>query len=158
MQKLGIKLHKSTIARILHDFRKQGDVKQGLTWRKFIKSHMESLFTMDFFTVDSISNKRFIVFFIIHLKTQKILSYDITTNPVKRFVEQRIEELMWKRDLKKIYLIHDRSGEFNFIDYKSHNITDIKTSYKSSNMNAFAERFIGSVCAQSNVQRCAENS
>jgi len=47
--KLGIKLNKRTIARILNDFRKQGKIRKGLTWKKFIKSHMESLFAMDFY-------------------------------------------------------------------------------------------------------------
>jgi len=51
------------------------------------------------------------------LKTRTKVSFDITTNPVKRFVEQRIDNLMWERDLKKIFLRHDRSGEFCFIDY-----------------------------------------
>jgi len=101
--KLGIKLDKRTIALILHDFRKQGKIRKGLTWKKFIKSHMESLFAIDFFTVDSIFNKRYYVFFIIHLKTRKIVSFDITTNPVKRFVEQRIDDMMWEQDFKKLF-------------------------------------------------------
>jgi len=143
--KLGIKLDKRTIARILNNFRKKGKVKNGLTWKKFIKSHLETLFAMDFFTVDSIFNKRYYVFFIIYLKTREIVCFDITTNPVKRFVEQRIDDLVWDRDFNKIYLIHDRSGEFCSINYKSRNINDITTSYKSPDLNAFAERFIGSI-------------
>ena len=57
--KLGIKLDKRTIARILNDFRKKDKVKNALTWKKFIKSHFGTLFAMDFFTVDSIFNKRY---------------------------------------------------------------------------------------------------
>jgi len=143
--KLGIELDRRTIARILIDFRKKGKVKKSLTWRKFIKSHFDSLFSMDFFTIDTFFNKRFYIFFIIRLATREIIHFDITINPTKRFVEQRLNDLMWNRKDKKIYLIHDRSGEFCYIDYKSRNITNITTSYKSPNMNAFAERFVRSV-------------
>jgi len=95
--KLGIKLDKRTIARILNYFRKKGKVKNVHTWKKFIKSHFDSLFAMDFFTVDSISNKRYYIFFIIYLKTREIVYFDITI------------------------------------------------SYRSPNLNAFAERFVGSI-------------
>ena len=51
--KLGIVLSRSTIRRIIAGFRKQGKIKSAFTWRKFIKSNIESLFAMDFFTVDT---------------------------------------------------------------------------------------------------------
>ena len=144
--KLGIELDKRTIANILADFRKKGKVKKALTWKKFLKSNFDSLFAMDFCTVTTLFNKTFYVFFVMYLKTREIVSFGITTNPIKRYVEQKLEDLMWGRaDEKKIYLIHDRSGEFCFIDYESLNIEDITTSYKSPNLNAYIERFIGSV-------------
>ena len=63
-----------------------------------------------------------------YIKTREIVYFDLTTNPVKCFVEQSIEEMMWKRDYKNIHLIYDWAGEFCFIDYKSCNITDVTTS------------------------------
>ena len=63
--KLGIDISASTIRRILRNFRKSGKVKKGLTWSTFIKSHIQKLFAMDFFTVDPLfGNKRYYVFFI----------------------------------------------------------------------------------------------
>ena len=38
LKKLGIKLDKRTIARIIEDFRRKGKIKKGLTWSKFIKT------------------------------------------------------------------------------------------------------------------------
>jgi hypothetical protein len=49
--KLGIELDRRTIARIIADFRKQGRIQNGMTWPKFIKSHLQSFFATDFFTV-----------------------------------------------------------------------------------------------------------
>ncbi|MBT3194184.1 MAG: integrase, partial [Verrucomicrobia bacterium] len=57
--KLGIELDRRTIARIIADFRVKGRIQNGITWSKFIKSHVESLFATDFFTVDSLFWKRF---------------------------------------------------------------------------------------------------
>ena len=50
--KLGIVLSRSTIRRIIAEFRKKGKIKSALTWKKFIKSNLDSLFALDFFTVD----------------------------------------------------------------------------------------------------------
>ena len=50
--KLGIKLDKITIRNILIEFRRKGKVKKGITWSQFLKSHIKSIYAMDFFTVD----------------------------------------------------------------------------------------------------------
>ncbi len=50
--KLGIKLDKITIRNILLDFRRKGEIKKGITWSQFLKSHIKSIYAMDFFTVD----------------------------------------------------------------------------------------------------------
>ena len=50
--KLGIELHKKTIGNILRDFRRKGEIRKGLTWSKFLKSQIKSIYAMDFFTVD----------------------------------------------------------------------------------------------------------
>ncbi len=60
--KLGIKLDKKTIGNILRDFKRKGKVRKGLTWSKFLKSQIKSIYAMDFFTVDTIFNQRFYVF------------------------------------------------------------------------------------------------
>ena len=98
---------------------------------------------MDFFTVDTILNQRFYVFFIIRHETREIIQFGITMNPVKEFVRQQITDFTY--DLKSsVYLIHDRTGEF-WLNYDDYGIDGIKTSVKAPNMNSIAERFIGSV-------------
>jgi len=119
-------------------------IKKTLTWRVFIKSHLSSLFAMDFFTVDSIFGIRFYVFFIMHLATRKIIYFDITRYPSKIFVQQRLYDISWNTQ-NKIYLIHDNFSSFISIDYKSININNIRITTYSPNMNAYAERFVRSV-------------
>lgn len=146
--KLGIALDKKTISNIIASFRKKGMVKTSLTWDKFIKLHMESLFSMDFFTVDTIWSKRFYVLFIMSVKSRKIVSFFITQHPTKEFVRQRIMDFRNSQS-GKIYLIHDNGPELCAMNYTNYGITDIKTSIRAPNMNAFAERFVKSVRTES---------
>jgi hypothetical protein len=142
LEKLGIKLDKRTIARIIEYFRRKGRVRKGLTWSKFIQSHLSSLYGMDFFTLDTILEKCFYVFFIIHLQTRQIVRYAVSTNPTREFVRQQLIEFTWDLNGEKVYLIHDGSGEFCNINYDDLGIEGIKISANAPNMNAFAERFI----------------
>jgi transposase InsO family protein len=145
--KLGIKLDLSTIKRILRTFRKGKKVKTGLTWRKFLSAQIQSIFAMDFFTVDTLFNARFYVFFIIRHQTREIVQCAITQFPSREFVRQQImlfEEAVVQKAKDTLYLIHDGSGEFCF-DLSDFGIRGVKTSPYAPNMNAIAERFIGSI-------------
>jgi putative transposase len=142
--KLGIKLSLSTIRRIIADFRKEGKIKSTLIWKKFMKAQINSLFAMDFFTVTTLFGKTFYVFFIMYLKTREIIQFRVTTVPSSFFVRNQLTGFMNDREDKKIYLIHDGSGEFIYQDYKGLGIRNIRITPESPNMNAHAERFIGS--------------
>jgi len=101
------------------------------------------LFACDFFTVDIFGFKRFYVFFIIELKSRKIVHYNVTQNPNIRFLRSQFsyfEELYLDS-----YLIHDNSGELKYFPYKEYEINGIATTPYSPNLNAYAERFIRSV-------------
>jgi len=100
---------------------------------------------MDFFTLDTILRKRFFIFFIIHLQTRQIVRHAVTTNPTRQLVRQQLTEFTWDLNSEQVYLIHDGSGEFCNINYDDFGIEEIKISANAPNMNAFAERFIGSV-------------
>jgi putative transposase len=122
--KLGIELDRRTIARIIADFRAKGRIQNGITWSKFIKSHAESLFATDFFTVDSLFAKRFYVFFILALNTRKIIQFSITSNPTREFVRQQMILFDEKVPGEK-HLIHDNSPELKTFDYESYGIKGV---------------------------------
>jgi putative transposase len=86
--KLGIVLDSKTIWNIIREFRKRGKIKTGLSWKKFLEMHKQSFFAMDFFTLDTILNKRYYVLFFISHQTKEIVRFAITENPVKEFVRQ----------------------------------------------------------------------
>ncbi len=83
LEKLGIKLDKRTIARIIEDFRTKGKVKKGLTQVLVYKESFIKSLCNGFFKLDTIWGKRFYIFFIIHLQSRQIIRYAVTTNPTR---------------------------------------------------------------------------
>jgi transposase InsO family protein len=102
-----------------------------------------SICGMDFFTVDTIFNKRYYVFFMIAHTSREIVRFAVTENPVREFVRQQIIE--FEQGLKRtMYLIHDNAVQFN-LRYRDYGFTGIAISVGAPDMNAIAERFIGSI-------------
>ncbi|MBN2396707.1 MAG: transposase [Candidatus Atribacteria bacterium] len=100
---------------------------------------------MDFLTVDApLCGKRFYVFFIICLETRKIVRFRATVRPERAFVRNQLYGFMYDRENTPC-LIHDGSGEFVCQRYDCLGIKNVRISPCSPNMNAFAERFIGSL-------------
>ena len=140
--KLGVDLDKKTIRNIIADFRRKGKIKQSITWKQFLRYQAHSIYAMDFLTVDTILFQRFYVYFIIYHRTREIVHFAITRNPCREFVRQQLIE--FEQTLNEIvYMIHDNAAQFN-LNYLAYGIKEIKTSVKAPNMNAIAERFIGS--------------
>jgi putative transposase len=141
--KIGIALSQKTIRNILADFRRKGKIKKSLSWKQFLKLQIHSLYAMDFFIIDTMLNQRFYVHFIICHHTREIVQFAITRNPTREFVRQQV--IRFEQTLTHVvYMIYDNAAQFelNYLDY---GIKGIKTSVKAPNMNALAERFIGSV-------------
>jgi len=98
---------------------------------------------MDFFTVDTLTNARYYVYFIIHHESREIMQFAVTQNPVKEFVRQQL--ILFKEEVEtRTYMIHDRAGEF-IQNYSAYGINGVRTSVKAPNMNSIAERVIGSI-------------
>ena len=143
LKKLDIHLDKKTIRNILNKFRRKGKIKQSLSWEQFLRLQIHSLYATDFFTIDTILHQRYYVYFMIYHKTREIVNFTITQNPCRQFVRQQLIE--FEQTLNKIvYLIHDNAAQFN-LDYLAYGIKEIRTSVEAPNMNAIAERFVGSV-------------
>ncbi|HAK45278.1 MAG TPA: hypothetical protein DCO79_05090, partial [Spirochaeta sp.] len=110
LKKLNIDIHDTTVNKIIQTFRKQGKIQPNGSWKKFLKSNWDSLFGMDFMTIDTLLGKRFYLFIILELKSRKIVRYDLTEYPTREFVKQRIELFSEEQPSKKtlIYDNHQR--------------------------------------------------
>ena len=102
LKKINIDIHYTTVNKILQEFRKKGLIQPNGTWKKFLKIHWDSLFAMDFMTIDTLFGKRFYLLLVMELKTRKLIRFDLTENPCREFGKQRIELLNYHPDIKKL--------------------------------------------------------
>ena len=144
LKKLGIDLNPTTVNRIIQTFRKKGMIQPTGSWKKFLKSHWNSLFGMDFMTIDTLFGKRFYLLIILELKSRRIVQWNLTETPCREFVKQRIA--LFSEDYpEKKTLIYDNAPQFTSIDYNWYNIRGINISPSAPNMNAYTERVIGTI-------------
>ena len=114
------------------------------SWKKFLKSHWNSLFGMDFMTIDTLFGKRFYLLIILELKSRRIVQWNLTETPCREFLKQRIA--LFSEDYpEKMTLIYDNAPQFTSIDYNWYNIRGINISPSAPNMNAYTERVIGTI-------------
>ena len=111
LKKLGICLHHTTINKIIQTFRKEGKVQITGSWKKLLKAHWDSLFGMDFMTIDTLFGKRFYLLIILELITRKIVAWSLTESPGREFVRQRIIDFSHDIPEKKYFRIPDLGGK-----------------------------------------------
>ena len=143
LRKLSINVSHETISKVLRHFRKTGAIQPTLSWKKFLSSHWKSLFACDFFTTTAFSMVTYYVFFIIELKTRKIIQYGITSNPNIQFLRNQFS--VFEYEHHNSTLIHDNSGELKWFPYNEYNFKDARIVPYSPNMNSYAERFVRSI-------------
>src|SRR5437667_259418 len=99
----------------------------------------------DFFTVETISLRRFYVLFFIELESRRVHLAGCTTNPTGAWVTQQARNLSFTGIFERMrFLIHDRdskfSGTFDEV-FRSEGINVIHTPIRAPQANAYAERF-----------------
>ena len=142
--KLNIKVSKRTIQKILRssrDYNPSPAMRQ--KWRSFLKNHAKDITCCDFFTVTTAFFKSYHVFFVLHHLTREIIHINITEHPIKTWIEQQLRESTPYLN-KKTFLIHDHDTKFTYIDFNRLGLNPVCISYLAPNMNAYAERFVGS--------------
>ena len=110
--KLGLRVSPSTVRRILLANRlAPAPRRSGPSWRQFLRWQAASVLACDFFTVETISLRRFYVLFFIELESRRVHLAGCTTNPSGAWVTQQARQFAWT--LQKLqspfrFLIRDR--------------------------------------------------
>lgn len=73
------------------------------------------------------------------LKSRRIIRYDLTENPCREFVKQRIEMFSEEYTEKKT-LIYDNALQFTSIDYSWYDIKGVNICTSAPNMNTYVKR------------------
>jgi putative transposase len=151
--KLGLRVSPSTVRRILLAAGSgPAPRRSGPSWRQFLRQQAATMIACDFFTVETISLRRFYVLFFIELESRRVHLAGCTTNPTGAWVTQQARNLSFTGLFQRIrFLIHDRDSKFTaaFDEiFRSDDITVIHTPIRAPQANAYAEGFVRTIRAE----------
>jgi putative transposase len=156
LEHLGHDVARNTIKAILknHGIEPAPERRTKMPWKTFLAAHWDALAAADFFTVDALTMAglvRYVVLFVMKLKTRTVEIVGITHQPNGIWMTQIARNLTDADDgfLRGMqYLILDRDPLYTaaFRDLlRNSGVKPLLLPARSPNLNAFAERFIGSV-------------
>ncbi len=151
--KLGLRVSPSTVRRLLLAAGLEPAPRRaGPSWRDFLRQQAASMLACDFFTVETISLRRFYVLFFIELGSRRVHLAGCTTNPSGDWVTQQARNLSFTGVFEGMrFLIHDRDSKFTaaFDEvFRSEGIKVIHTPIRAPQANAYAERFVRTIRAE----------
>ena len=127
---------------------------QKTTWKEFIQSHMAVLAGIDFFTVEVLTWRGLVTYYVLffmHLESRRVSLAGITRHPDEAWMQQVARNATdegWGYLDQRRYVLHDRDTKFcaSFqTTLTSGGIKPIQLPARSPNLNAFAERWVRSV-------------
>ena len=153
---LKIEIGRTTVANILAaaGIEPAPERERKRTWKQFVKSHWDTLYACDFFSVEALGitgTVRYMVFFVIDLKSRAVEIAGIVVDPGEAWMKQVARNLTdpvdgFLRGAK--YLIHDRDPLFTaaFIAIlEAGGVKSVKIPAQSPNCNPYAERFVKTI-------------
>jgi transposase InsO family protein len=153
LRKLDLLVSASTVRRLLSRAGLEpAPRRSGPSWRLFLRQQASTILACDFFTVETVTLRRFYVLFFIELGSRRVHLAGCTRNPTGAWVTQQARNLAFSGALERTrFLIRDRdskfSGAFDQV-FRSEGIAVIRTPIRAPRANAFAERFVGTVRAE----------
>jgi hypothetical protein len=152
---LGHCLSDQTVGNILrrHGMAPAPKRSQTTSWKDFIAAHMNVLAGADFFTVEVLSWRGLVtyyVLFFIHLESRRVSVAGITRHPDQEWMEQiarSATQETWGYLHSCLHVVHDRDTKF-CASFRSvlaaGGVKAIPLPARSPNLNAFAERWVRS--------------
>jgi hypothetical protein len=143
--KLGIRVSKRTIQKYMRPERVRPSSQR---WSTFLHNHASEIWACDFLPVTDLLFRSLFAFFLIELKTRKVLHVGVTRHPTDAWVAQQLREATPYRQAPR-FLICDHDSKFGPLFARVASGTGIKllrTPIHAPRANAYCERFEGA-CA-----------
>ncbi|MFL6450231.1 MAG: integrase core domain-containing protein [Bryobacteraceae bacterium] len=141
--KLGIDIGETSVSKYLVHRRKP----PSQTWRTFLQNHLQSLGSVDFFTVPTIHFQVLYVFLVLAHERRRIVHFAVTANPTAEWTAHQLREAFpWETAPR--YLLRDRDRIFghDFVNQvKAMGIQQVLSAPRSPWQRAYIERLIGSI-------------
>src|SRR6266481_3516636 len=143
--KLDIRVCKRTIQKYMWYVRTPRS--RGQNGATFLRNHTGEIWACDFLQVTDLFFRSLFAFFIIELKSRKVIHVGVTRSPTDAWTAQQLREASPYGQAPR-YLIRDNDGKFGpwFARVAATSgIKILKTPYHAPRANAICERFLGSV-------------
>src|SRR5438874_6511053 len=143
--KLGLRVCKRTIQKYMRNVRTHQP--RGQKWATFLRNHAAQVWACDFLQVTDLFFRPLFAFFVIELKSRKVIHVGVTRSPTDAWTAQQLREATPYGQAPK-YLIRDNDSKFGscFTRVATTSAIEIlKTPYHAPRANAICERFLGSV-------------
>ncbi|MBV9490869.1 MAG: hypothetical protein JO069_14290 [Verrucomicrobia bacterium] len=107
LRKLGLEVGETSVSKYMTRRRKP----PSQTWRTFLENHLQSLVSIDFFTVPTIRFQILYVFLVLAHDRRRILHFAVTAHPTAEWTAHQLREAFpW--DTAPRYLLRDRDRIF----------------------------------------------
>jgi transposase InsO family protein len=141
--KLGIDIGETSVSKYMVHRRKP----PSQTWRTFLVNHLQSLVSVDFFTVPTIRFQILYVFLVLAHDRRRILHFGVTAHPTAEWTAQQLRNAFpW--DTAARYLLRDRDRIFgdDFVkQVRDMGIQEVLSAPRCPWQRAYVERIIGSI-------------
>jgi putative transposase len=142
LAKLGITLSERTVSQLLRPRRSPSQ-----TWRTFLTNHVDTLVSMDFFTVSTLTGRVLFVLVLLAHQRRRIIYLNVTEHPTAVWTAQQMIEA-FPADTAPRWLLRDRDaidGDPFRWRVASIGIGEVISSPSSPWQNPYAARLIGSI-------------
>ena len=143
LQKLGLEISQAAVSKYLGPRSRP----PSQTWRTFLTNHVQTLVSVDFFTVPTVTFKVLFVFVILAHHRRRVVHFNVTDAPTAQWTAQQlVEAFPWETAPR--YLLRDRDVVYG-VAFSSRvqtmGIHEVKTAPRSPWQNPYVERLIGTV-------------
>ena len=143
--KLDIRVCKRTIQKYMRRVRTARP--RGQNWATFLRNHAKDVWACDFLQVTDLFFRSLFAFFIIELKSRRVIHVGVTRYPTDAWTAQQLREATPYGQTPK-YLLRDNDNKFGPCFARvaaTSGIEILKTPHQAPRANAICERFLGSV-------------
>jgi putative transposase len=142
---LGHDVAEATVAKYMK--RSRHDKPPSQSWKVFLKNHVGTMASMDFFVVPTATFRLLYVLVILSHDRRRVVHFNVTESPSAMWVAQQLREA-FPFDTAPSYLIHDRDSIFGDVVRRclaSLNVEEVVTAPHSPWQNPYCERIVGTL-------------